>query len=330
MNISSFYRFLEWILTPFIFIFVESGLFRILIRKLTNKPVIIINSQGGQLGNKQFLFSRLIAFAIKHDYEIINSDFYPYAYLFESPKQDFFCRYKERSSFIKGNLFLRKQFSNMMTLIARYIEQKEHPDIKTIRSKPRNQIQYLDQLSFMHCIQGKDIIFFMGWYFFYKKDMIKHKKEIREYFTYLPGCQNTVTSLIKKCRKEYDILIGVHIRQYDMKKDDFNHPSYVYDDGNKTVRVMKNVSNLFKEKKIVFILCSNKPLNTLLFIEFNILKSTGFIDEDQLILSKCDYLIATRSTYSSWSSFYGEVPCYLFSDTENDISLNDFKVVDLT
>ena len=329
INKKTLYQVIDRLLKPFIYLLIESGLFSFLIKKITNKPVIIINSQGGQLGNKLFLFARIISFANEHGYILINTDFYPYAHLFENTKNDFFCRYPVHRMNFLGIKFFKIIFSKLMTLIARYLENNNHKTMKTIRGMPQKGIKLLDSPSLTDIVKGKKIIFFIGWYFFYQSWSIKNKQEIKKYFIPLSLYNNRVNEQIQKIRNDKNILIGVHIRQYDKKRDDLYHSDYVYDDGIKTIKVMNKALKLFKKKQVVFILCSNFPLNKNFFINCKTYYGSGGIIEDILVLSKCDYLISTRSTYSSWASFYGDVPCYSFSDPYKEFSLDDFIVHNL-
>lgn len=46
--------------------------------------------------------------------------------------------------------------------------------------------------------------------------------------------------------------------------------------------------------------------------------------EDHSLMSMCDYLIGPPSTFTSWSSFIGNVPTYHIKDKYKKIELSDF------
>jgi len=52
--------------------------------KLFNKRILVISSPTGNLGNRLFLFSNFISFAIENNFEVFNPAFYKFVDYFES------------------------------------------------------------------------------------------------------------------------------------------------------------------------------------------------------------------------------------------------------
>jgi ADP-heptose:LPS heptosyltransferase len=129
-------------------------------------------------------------------------------------------------------------------------------------------------------------------------------------------------------RKEADIIIGVHIRRGDYKV--WAGGKYYYDDET-YISFIKQMSNLFQHKRILFAVCSNEELDHAKYeaIESDSLKlwfpKQNFINELYL-LSKCDRIIGPPSTYSHWASFYGNVPCLHLTERGHVIELSEFEV----
>ena len=44
-------------------------------------------------------------------------------------------------------------------------------------------------------------------------------------------------------------------------------------------------------------------------------------------LAECDYIVGPPSTFSTWASFYGNVPIYRITDPSAEFSIADFKVL---
>ena len=65
------------------------------------KKLIIVNKPG-QLGNRLFVFSHFIAFAIENEYKIINPSFDEYADYFELFRNNNFIKYPVSRPFLKS------------------------------------------------------------------------------------------------------------------------------------------------------------------------------------------------------------------------------------
>src|SRR6185312_2200095 len=120
-------------------------------------------------------------------------------------------------------------------------------------------------------------------------------------------------------------IVGVHIRKGDYST--FNEGKWFYSNSDYST-FMKNLLKLqlFKEKKIGFLLCSDEKINEADFIGFNVIKSTGHFIEDLYALSCCDFIMGPTSTYSGWASFYGKKPLLHITEKEMKFNKMDFKV----
>lgn len=117
-------------------------------------------------------------------------------------------------------------------------------------------------------------------------------------------------SLINGIRQDFDLIVGVHIRRGDYstwRNGSFYYSFEVYND------FLKQIENLYKDKKVAFFISSNEPLSRSYFEG----SSCFFYDssravEDLYTLSLCDQIIGPFSTFSRWASFIGEKPlCFL-------------------
>jgi hypothetical protein len=121
-----------------------------------------------------------------------------------------------------------------------------------------------------------------------------------------------------------DILIGVHIRRGDYKN--FENGRYYYE--NKIfINNMLKLKDLFPDKKLTFLICSNEKINLNEFKNLNVHLGTGHFIEDLYSLARCNYIIGPPSTYSMWASFYGQVPLFQMKEREEAINLNSFKII---
>jgi len=91
--------------------------------------------------------------------------------------------------------------------------------------------------------------------------------------------------------------------------------------------VMKQMSLIFPDSKIHFLICSNDDIKLENFEGFHVIRGLGHELEDMYSLAYCDYIIGPPSTYTGWASFYGKTPLYSIESIENTISLKKFRLV---
>ena len=80
-------------------------------------------------------------------------------------------------------------------------------------------------------------------------------------------------------------------------------------------RTLKEYLYNFKKnpEETCFVICSNKKVPPFFFKELNIFFANGNLVEDLYTLSKTDLIFGCRSTYSSFASYYGNVPLIIFN-----------------
>lgn len=119
-------------------------------------------------------------------------------------------------------------------------------------------------------------------------------------------------------------IVGVHIRRGDYKeycdgRFYFSDEEYIF--------FMQQVCNLFGDN-ISFFISSNELIDNDFFRGFRLVNCRNTKPaEDLYCLSKCDYIIGPYSSFSSWASFYGNVP-YCRLDRDMNLSIENFKIVD--
>ena len=123
-------------------------------------------------------------------------------------------------------------------------------------------------------------------------------------------------------REEYDVVIGVHIRYGDYRT--FKNGQYFYTLEQYSV-FFKNISQIFKDKKVAFYIASNEEIDIAFFKDYNCFYSSkNLMAEDLYSLSKADYIIGPPSTYSAWASLCGSVPLCFIEDNKADFSMSNF------
>jgi Glycosyl transferase family 11 len=283
--------------------------------------MLVISAKSGKLGNRLFLFANFIAFAIENDLTVSNPAFEDYAEYFRYTTKDILCLYPTPRLKFKGNKWLRQQYYNLN----RYLARSSHfCTINIQRNKPFNWSNYNIQKE----LNLNKINFFQGWLFrdgWFVEDIPnfkKHRNIICNYFQPIEKHQLNINNLIFRVRQQAKIVIGVHIRQGDYQQHQNGRYFYSIED---YAKIMKLVTKLFPEKQTIFFICSNvKQDYSNYFHDISYALGNHHIVEDMYCLAECDYIIAPPSSYSMWSSFYGDVPLYMIRDINKSIDINDF------
>jgi hypothetical protein len=282
--------------------------------------MLVISAKSGQLGNRLFLFAHFIAFAIENKYTVLNPAFDEYAEFFKSTNKDILCCYPPMPFSIPGNKNTRNRYYQFNC----YLRDSGRFNIINIkRDKPFNWSNS-NIVQKLHSLAPN---FFQGWLFrdgWFMEDISllrQHGDKIRRYFQPLAKYQLNVESLISNIRKQTDILVGVHIRQGDYQHHQNGRYFYRIEEYSK---VMADVQELFPNKKVTFLICSNEQQDPSFFKNLSYVYGNNHIIEDMYSLAECDYIIGPPSTYSMWASFYGEKPLYMIRDTNKSPIWEDF------
>ena len=292
-----------------------------------NKRIAIIASLAGNLGNRLFLFSNLIGFAIENKLELMNPAFYDYAGCFETTRNDFFCRYPPRSSiFSKQGPRAGKFFLSLVSTAAAMVRRLPENRFVCVFALDslENRIN-LDNENFIKKISGKKVMFFQGWLFLDQKNMVKYSHQIRRYFTPAETFRDSIDLPVKTLGKSCDVIFGLVIRRGAYKwwcdgKYFFSLDTYV--------QWMHEMRGCFPEKKVGFFICSDENLDEANFAGFTFVFRARHDLENRYSLAQCDYIVSAPSTYGGWAAFYGNVPMNILSSPQQHMSLVDFRRIE--
>lgn len=290
--------------------------------------MIIVAGRFGRLGNRLILFSHFIAFALEQRVRLCNPYFKDYAQHFETTQGDPLCRYPATASRLPKSGLGRKAIEKLTGLAIRLLRGCGRiPGLMQTISIRGSQKCLLDSQEFVRKAKATRLLLVRGWRFRCQEALDRHADEVRQYFRPVLPIRRRVDELIVQARKSCDVLVGVHIRHGDYEtawNGLFFHPVETY------VSMMRKAETLFPSQKVGFLICSDETQDASNFVGFRYTFGTGQFIEDLYGLAKCDYLLGTTSTFLMWSSFYGRVPMYAFSNPESDFGLCDFTINDLS
>lgn len=179
--------------------------------------------------------------------------------------------------------------------------------------------------SYVQLILNKQFLLVKGWCF-----RAHHlTKKYQSYFIHKYSLQpefyqnNDLYRTLSKINRSYHQLVGIHIRRGDYRY--WANGKYYFDDDT-YLKYMRNISielKNFFDKKLLFILFSDETINIKRADNIIISKNEWFID--QLLMSKCDFLIGPPSSFTLWASYIGKVKFFHIKDNTGQIKINDFS-----
>lgn len=274
--------------------------------------MIIISNKPGQLGNLLMVYAHFLAYGIETNTGIINPAFYNYKPYFKTTEGfSFTCNYLfYKLCYVKARILIRLGIkTKFVSAIALDWEEKA-------------DLEHTKELKSTFC-------FVQGWQFRSQNLLLKHQKNIREFFRPGDHLQERLNQFFqKKFTDASETIIGVHIRRGDYKN--FENGKYFYSIEQYS-ELIRQLAHTFKGQNPHFLICSNEantfPENTLDGIKLTFAPGHELLDMYSLV--RCSYIAGPPSTYTIWASFYGEVPLCMVYDPKTINTKEDFKIYTL-
>ncbi len=296
----------------------------------SHECMVIISTDTGQLANRLLIFCHFIANAVEYDYALYHPFFHEYAPYFEATSTNNFLGQKISAKPVFKNETLNKLAVKglkagiyVLSFVLPKTPFYQIFQIITTNDKTRT-IFDLNHPDFIATCKRKKV-FVQGWHFRDFTHFNKHSDLLRTLFRPKAAYLDNVNSLISRCRQNYDVLIGIHIRLGD----------YLTHQGGKfyfTQEAYRNYMVQIKdqckapEQRILFVICSNGEIDREVFSGLNVELGTNHFIEDLVTLSSCDFILGPPSTFSMWASFYGKVPLFHINKEIKNVKLDEFKV----
>ncbi len=282
------------------------------------KQIVILRHNGGQLGNQLLLFISIYAYCLEKGYECKNYAFYEYNKYFNFYELNIFIRFFAFISslnFYKSHVItyiFYKLWTNFVPFISNGKILREDRD-KTFCLPPT---QIKDKL---HLKIIKDLeestqkrFYINGWNFRNPSGLTKYYDQIITIFKPKKEIILRVDNFIQKIKAD-NFLIGVHIRQGEYKSKNFMGGKWYYNEL-EVADILKTYlkRECKKNKKALFILCSDGPIDLSFFSGLNVKLGIGSMMEDLITLSMCNKIIGSNSTFGSFAAYFGKIPFFIF------------------
>lgn len=172
----------------------------------------------------------------------------------------------------------------------------------------------------------RSLSFIKGWNTRNNKAYIGAAKDRLKYiFRPSEEIVNKSESFIDNIKINFDIIVGVHIRRGDYITWNNGDFYYSFEEYNS---FMKQIENLYKDKKVAFFISSNEIIDSSCFEGISCFYyENASVIEDLYTLSLCNKIIGPYSTFSRWASFIGEKPICFLESSDMIIEESDFSEI---
>lgn len=269
---------------------------------------LVVKNPYGQLGNRLYRLGNLFAFALEHNLRVYDFAFHDseYGLLFETTRAMPFVRFNVAVDDGLGDD--RQTALAALAADAGFVfndDDEYELDIESLNDG------------------GAETVVIEGFHF-QSDDLVAHWRDrIVAFFTPVAETRHRVDSSFAELRKTVDTVVGVHIRQGDFKQ--WNRGASFFEPSAYAAR-MRQFAALRPSDRLCFLVFSDEQMEPAWFPELPVFFSKGSMIDDLYSLSLCDYIIAPpQSTFSGWSSFYGQVPMYHMSRDATPLELDNFR-----
>lgn len=280
--------------------------------------MIVLNKHPGQLCNRLWAYVPYITLSLKDNHKLLILHFDEYYHQFENLRVLPGIRIGE-PYVVKKNHYWKWLFLH----IAKPLPQRL---LHYFNVYPDNEFWELGHAALAG--RNTNIIFIRNRENVRRNALLpEYQEQIRQLFRPKQVYVEKVTQLVQEQREKHDVVVGVHIRRRDYKR--FLRGAYYFDDATYCA-YMASLEQELKAagKSVVFLLCSDEPLQLAHFSQFHTFRINRRADiEDLYALGLADYILGVPSAFSMWASFYGKVPLRILRHKKEKLHLHEFSVI---
>jgi hypothetical protein len=181
----------------------------------------------------------------------------------------------------------------------------------------------LNSDAFLAVVRRHRIVFVQDWFFRNAENCVRHRDVIRAYFTPWADRLARASAAVERARARGGFVVGVHVRGNDYRT--FKDGRFYYRHGQYRA-LMEGLIDAFSGDDVAFLVCSDGPIPPDAFAGLNVVHALGDELEDLYALAGCDALVGPPSTYTTWASYYGNVPLYVVRDPTRKPERSAFEV----
>lgn len=273
--------------------------------------MIYYMNQEGRFGHQLSQLATLIAYQFAYNQEIGYKNFnINYNQYYSENRLEKILQYKKQNSIIINLIYqLLKLFGIKNISIGKYY-------FRLLKNE--------NQLIFRRDIESiistnKNLV--TDCYFNDIKILLQYKSALQEICSIQFNENNPLHQQLKTLKSNYATIITIHIRKTDFKT--FNNGIYFFED-EVYAKALNLLLNMLNKHCYIFI-CSDEAVDTTLFNTTIDYQKRNYLD-DFYILQNSDYIISTRSIFSTMANFLGNNKLYQINTKSLNFTLDDFKL----
>jgi len=286
---------------------------------------VILSKRNAQLGNRLTMHAHLLACCLEKQCHFLNPTLAEYGDFYMGTRgklliqNDTCLRRKTVPSWQNRIAYLGARLLYQLTKISRLLPWFPIQSGKATRNPLGQGLrEFLDELE----SRGGRIAFVSTWKIRNYQLCAKHAEAIRRIFIPIPEFRQSVDDKLKRLRSRVDVVLGVHIRHGDYRNHENGNLFFLPEDYR---RWMEEFAGYFRGQKIGFAICSDAKQRAEDFSGLEFVFGPGndevseygnrrkdpvkrVIVEDNYMLSQCDFILGTVSTFCSWAAYWGNKP----------------------
>jgi len=290
---------------------------------------VVIASKAGRLGNRLIQGAHFMGNALSKGYRLLNPSLAEYASFFEGSARDPMCGFPEPwtradpdfASECRGIAYGSALLAGIIASLG-IIPGVTAVDIRRFDESEEGQVD-LNGDVFGKLLETQKLILPMGWKFSDYEGIREHRNAIVSYFTPVEPVSLQAESAIQRARECGEFVIGVHIRQEDYR---FWKGGLHYYEAECYARWMRRCMEIFSDRNPTFMVCSSNRLEPGVFRGLPVVFGPGTVVGDLHVLSLCDHIMGPPSTFSMWSSYFGNTPLCMLMNGQQDLDAENFRL----
>jgi len=305
---------------------------------------IVLAKQNAQLGNRLTMHAHLLACCLEKGCTFINPTLGKYGDFFVGTRGRLFIQSDAQGTRKPVPEWQHKmayrctRMLYQITKVSRIVPWFPVQSAKATRNPSgKGMWEFLEHLE----QRGGRIAFVSTWNIRNYALCLKHAEVIRTTFKPLPEIRRDVEKRMKSLRSRTDLILGVHIRHGDYRKHKNGELFFLPKDYR---RWMEEFARSFPGKKVGFAICSDAKQHEEDFLGLEFIFGAGneraddygnrryaaieqAVIEDNYLLSRCDYILGTVSTFCSWAAYWGNKPLLQVQTGQDHVYPDQFVVL---
>jgi hypothetical protein len=286
-------------------------------------PKIIYTHGGGRLGNQLIRWLHWLAWARANEgcVEVINLAFWPYAASFAVWREYPGCIFPLRHGLADrigrwrtampagGRIRGERRIQQLVHAIGGWLPGGQAMALDDKRAQTID----LDDPAFLSRIAGHRVTTCSGWKIAGWRHFAAHQTALREFFRPAPKFARSSTAFIATLRAQYDVLVGLFIRQTDYKTW---HDGRFWFSSAQYAVWMRQLLDLLGGRRVAFVVAADERIDPEVFAGLPCHFATGTVNAGGhwfcsfAELSLCDFIVSPPSTFAAAAAYAGAVPLW--------------------